>query len=177
MAWEGIAIFVVLSALVTVLGFVAARWRRGDLDLLDEWGLAGRRFGTVVTWFLLGGDLYTAYTFVAVPALVLDHQLPDRVRDDAEAVAGREEPRLRDRRRLREGPLRQPAARAARRDHGDHRDDAVRRAPDLRHRRRHPPDGRERGRGARHVVPRARRLHVRERPAGPGADRIRQGLA
>ena len=25
------------------------------------------RFGTLVTWFLLGGDLYTAYTFIAVP--------------------------------------------------------------------------------------------------------------
>ena len=25
-------------------------------------------FGTWVTWFLLGGDLYTAYTFIAVPA-------------------------------------------------------------------------------------------------------------
>src|SRR5688572_22153440 len=24
----------------------------------------------MVTWFLLGGDLYTAYTFIAVPALV-----------------------------------------------------------------------------------------------------------
>src|SRR5580700_5374426 len=65
-----LAVFVVLFALVTVLGFVAARWRSGDLDQLDEWGLAGRRFGTVVTWFLLGGDLYTAYTFIAVPALV-----------------------------------------------------------------------------------------------------------
>jgi SSS family solute:Na+ symporter len=63
-------VFVLLFALVTVLGFVAARWRRGDLDRLDEWGLAGRRFGTVVSWFLLGGDLYTAYTLVAVPALV-----------------------------------------------------------------------------------------------------------
>ncbi|MBV8120666.1 MAG: sodium:solute symporter, partial [Alphaproteobacteria bacterium] len=41
-----------------------------DLDLLHEWGLAGSRFGTVVTWFLLGGDLYTAYTFIAVPALL-----------------------------------------------------------------------------------------------------------
>jgi SSS family solute:Na+ symporter len=40
------------------------------MDLLHEWGLAGGRFGTVVTWFLLGGDLYTAYTFIAVPALV-----------------------------------------------------------------------------------------------------------
>ena len=63
-------VFVVLFLLVTVLGFIAARWRRGDLDRLDEWGLAGRRFGTIVTWFLLGGDLYTAYTFIAVPALI-----------------------------------------------------------------------------------------------------------
>src|SRR5204862_3127649 len=68
--WVALSVFIFLFALVTVLGFVAARWRRGDLDLLHEWGLAGRRFGTVVTWFLLGGDLYTAYTFVAVPALV-----------------------------------------------------------------------------------------------------------
>jgi SSS family solute:Na+ symporter len=65
-----LSVFVALFALVTVLGFVAARWRRADLDQLHEWGLGGRRFGTIVTWFLLGGDLYTAYTFVAVPALV-----------------------------------------------------------------------------------------------------------
>jgi len=63
-------VFVVLFVGVAVLGFIAARWRRGDLGLLDEWGLGGRRFGTLVTWFLLGGDLYTAYTFVAIPALV-----------------------------------------------------------------------------------------------------------
>jgi solute:Na+ symporter, SSS family len=63
-------VFVLLFGFITVLGFVAARWRRGDLGLLHEWGLAGSRFGTVVTWFLLGGDLYTAYTFIAVPALL-----------------------------------------------------------------------------------------------------------
>jgi SSS family solute:Na+ symporter len=62
-------IFVLLFCLVTWLGFAAARWRRGDLDLLHEWGLGGRRFGTLVTWFLIGGDCYTAYTFIAVPAL------------------------------------------------------------------------------------------------------------
>jgi SSS family solute:Na+ symporter len=56
-------------ALVTVIGFVAARWRRSAIgEKLDEWGLGGRSFGGLVTWFLLGGDLYTAYTFVAVPA-------------------------------------------------------------------------------------------------------------
>ncbi|HEX5340205.1 MAG TPA: sodium:solute symporter [Gammaproteobacteria bacterium] len=70
MNWTALIVFIVLFALVTVLGFVAARWRAADLDHLNEWGLAGRRFGTVVTWFLLGGDLYTAYTFIAVPALV-----------------------------------------------------------------------------------------------------------
>lgn len=63
-------VFAGLFALVTVLGFVASRWRAADLNHLDEWGLGGRRFGTMVTWFLLGGDLYTAYTFIAVPALV-----------------------------------------------------------------------------------------------------------
>src|SRR5216683_3568551 len=70
MNWTALIVFILLFAFVTILGFVAARWRRGDLDLLNEWGLAGRRFGTVGTWFLLGGDLYTAYTFIAVPALV-----------------------------------------------------------------------------------------------------------
>ena len=35
---------------------------------LEEWGLAGRSFGTWITWFLIGGDLYTAYTVIAVPA-------------------------------------------------------------------------------------------------------------
>ncbi len=65
-----LAVFVALFVLVTVLGFVASRWRQGNLDELHEWGLGGRRFGTLVTWFLLGGDLYTAYTFIAVPALV-----------------------------------------------------------------------------------------------------------
>jgi SSS family solute:Na+ symporter len=65
----GIVIF--LFALVSVLGFVASRWRRAQaLDNLDEWGLGGRKFGGWITWFLLGGDIYTAYTFVAVPALV-----------------------------------------------------------------------------------------------------------
>jgi solute:Na+ symporter, SSS family len=63
-------VFVLLFAFVTWLGFAAANWRKADLNLLHEWGLGGRRFGTVVTWFLLGGDLYTAYTFIAVPALV-----------------------------------------------------------------------------------------------------------
>jgi SSS family solute:Na+ symporter len=65
-----LGVFAFFFLLVTVLGFFAARWRRGDLTQLHEWGLGGRRFGAFVTWFLLGGDLYTAYTLIAVPALV-----------------------------------------------------------------------------------------------------------
>jgi SSS family solute:Na+ symporter len=66
-----LTIVIVLFLLVTVLGFAASRWRRAEsLMHLDEWGLGGRSFGSWVTWFLLGGDLYTAYTFVAVPALM-----------------------------------------------------------------------------------------------------------
>jgi SSS family solute:Na+ symporter len=69
--WTELVIFALLFAFVSGLGFYAARWRRAaTLDHLDEWGLGGRKFGTWVTWFLIGGDLYTAYTFVAVPALM-----------------------------------------------------------------------------------------------------------
>ncbi len=67
--WVALGVFVVLFGFITWLGFAAAHWRKGDLDMLHEWGLGGRRFGTVITWFLVGGDLYTAYTFIAVPAL------------------------------------------------------------------------------------------------------------
>ena len=66
-----IGVFVGLFVLVSVLGFVASRWRRPhSMEHLDEWGLGGRSFGSWITWFLIGGDLYTAYTFVAVPALL-----------------------------------------------------------------------------------------------------------
>jgi hypothetical protein len=71
MQWTELVVFTVLFLLVTVLGFFAAKWKQGStLDHLDEWGLGGRKFGSWITWFLVGGDLYTAYTFVAVPALM-----------------------------------------------------------------------------------------------------------
>ena len=65
-----LSVLVFFFVLVTVGGFLAARWHRpaAATASLDEWGLGGRSFGGVITWFLLGGDLYTAYTFVAVPA-------------------------------------------------------------------------------------------------------------
>lgn len=68
--WEMLSVFIVVFTAVSALAFWAAHWRPGDLNRLQEWGLAGRRFGTVASWFLLGGDIYTAYSFIAVPGLV-----------------------------------------------------------------------------------------------------------
>src|SRR5260370_21959908 len=69
--WVALSVLVFFFALVTVMGFLAARWKSGPLSAhLDEWGLGGRQFGTWITWFLVGGDFYTAYTVIAVPALV-----------------------------------------------------------------------------------------------------------
>ena len=70
MNWTALTVFLIFFLLVTILGFYSVRWKKGDLELLDEWGLGGRRFGTLITWFLLGGDLYTAYTFIAIPAFL-----------------------------------------------------------------------------------------------------------
>jgi SSS family solute:Na+ symporter len=69
--YPALSVFVFFFLLVTIMGFVAARWRRpATLAHIDEWGLGGRQFGTWITWFLIGGDFYTAYTVIAVPALV-----------------------------------------------------------------------------------------------------------
>ncbi|MDB5991603.1 MAG: actP [Herbaspirillum sp.] len=72
--WTALSVFVFFFLLVTVMGFAASRWQSGNTNKgeksLDEWGLGGRQFGTWITWFLVGGDFYTAYTVIAVPALV-----------------------------------------------------------------------------------------------------------
>ncbi|HEV7814169.1 MAG TPA: sodium:solute symporter family protein [Janthinobacterium sp.] len=72
--WTALGVFVFFFVLVTVMGFAASRWQSGGKAKtgahLDEWGLGGRNFGTWITWFLVGGDFYTAYTVIAVPALV-----------------------------------------------------------------------------------------------------------
>src|SRR5262245_50063737 len=121
--WVATYVFVAFFVLVTVMGFVAARWRAGDLDQLHEWGLGGRRFGAWISWFLIGGDLYTAYTVIAVPALVYavgaygffavalyHHHLSLAVRRLPAPVVGDAQARLSDGRRLRPGPVRQQVA-------------------------------------------------------------------
>src|SRR5258706_9276160 len=71
--WTALVVFAFFFVLGTVVGFAASRWQGGKSGKgahLDEWGLGGRNFGTWITWFLVGGDFYTAYTVIAVPALV-----------------------------------------------------------------------------------------------------------
>jgi len=70
MIWPAVIVFVALFAVVTVLGFLGPYWRRGDLDVLHEWALGGRQFGSLVAWFVIGGDLYTAFTYIAVPGFI-----------------------------------------------------------------------------------------------------------
>lgn len=63
-----VALFFGIIIVVLFAGYAAYFWRRPKtMEDISEWGLGGRRFGTVVMWFLLGGDLYTAYTLIAVP--------------------------------------------------------------------------------------------------------------
>ncbi len=65
---DSIIPFVSLFVLFVVLGFYGKYWRSGDLNQVHEWSLAGRKLGTTLVFFLIGADLYTAYTFVAIPS-------------------------------------------------------------------------------------------------------------
>ncbi|MCY0859552.1 MAG: sodium:solute symporter [Sulfolobaceae archaeon] len=66
-----VIVFIVVFIVFAFLGFYGSRWRRGDLSKLSEWALAGRKLGWFLNWFLMGADLFTAYTFIAVPSLLL----------------------------------------------------------------------------------------------------------
>ncbi|NGY64699.1 sodium:solute symporter [Lentzea sp. NEAU-D13] len=63
--------FAAVLVLTSAVAVAARRFYRADvLPTPADWAVAGRRFGTVTTWFLMGGTIYTAYTFVAVPGVV-----------------------------------------------------------------------------------------------------------
>jgi SSS family solute:Na+ symporter len=53
-----IVVFVIGSALV---GIVAGG--RGEMNL-ERWSVGGRRFGVVLVWLLMAGEVYTAFTFL-----------------------------------------------------------------------------------------------------------------
>lgn len=63
-----LVVFVSLFIVFIGLGFYGKYWRRGDLNPVHEWSLAGRKLGTTLVFFLIGADLYTAYSFVAIPS-------------------------------------------------------------------------------------------------------------
>ncbi len=164
-------VFLTLFAGVTIIGFFAARWRAGDMDLLHEWGLGGRRFGTMVTWFLLGGDLYTAYTFVAVPALVFGAGAPGFFAVPYTILAWplmflffprlwsvAQKKGLRHRRRFCAGPFWQPLAGVGHRAHRHHRHHALYRIAACRH-----------AGGDRRAGHRVRLAHLRRHRAGCAA--------
>jgi SSS family solute:Na+ symporter len=66
---QELGVFAGLLAVLLIISFLAARWRTPtDPNRLEEWGVAGRAFGNWVTWFLIGGSSFTAYTLIAVPA-------------------------------------------------------------------------------------------------------------
>ena len=69
-------VFIVFFALTILIGSSIQQIRAlfgnrvATNNSLEEWGLGGRHFGPWITWFLIGGDFYTAYTVIALPALV-----------------------------------------------------------------------------------------------------------
>jgi SSS family solute:Na+ symporter len=65
----GVAFVVVLSA-TSLLALLVRRDPHEGVPGLQSWALADRRYGSLTTWMLLGGSIFTAYTFVAVPGLV-----------------------------------------------------------------------------------------------------------
>src|SRR6266513_2301679 len=58
-----ITVFIVLT--VVLIGFVAGR-NKSARSSVEEWSVGGRRFGGLLVWFLVGADLYTAYTFLGL---------------------------------------------------------------------------------------------------------------
>lgn len=63
-----IAAFIVVLGGTSSLALLARSFRqRDELPSLEGWALSGRQFGAVITWFLLGGTIFTAYSFAAVP--------------------------------------------------------------------------------------------------------------
>jgi SSS family solute:Na+ symporter len=63
-----VVVFLLFFIVFSYLGLKGKDFKAGNLDLLHEWALGGQRFGALLLWFLIGADLFTAYTFIAVPS-------------------------------------------------------------------------------------------------------------
>ena len=186
-------VFVFFFGVVSVLGFVAAHWKAADLGHINEWGLGGRRFGRWITWFLLGGDLYTAYTVIAIPAVVfaigafgffaVPYTIivyPFLVLDAAAPVGGLAKARLHYGRGFCARPLRPQRAGGCGRGHRNPGDNALHRPATRRAREGHSGarllrPGNHGARADHHRLRDSRALHLQERAARAGDDRLCQG--
>jgi len=66
-----VAMFAAVLGAASLLALLRPRGARGRQDAtLAGWSLADRGLGPAMSWFVLGGAIFTAYTFVAVPGLV-----------------------------------------------------------------------------------------------------------
>ncbi|MEY7977151.1 sodium:solute symporter, partial [Streptomyces pilosus] len=71
------AAFLAVIGGASLLAATARRLRPSDrLPSLEGWALADRSLGAGWTWLLLGGTVYTAYTFTAVPGLAYGNGAP-----------------------------------------------------------------------------------------------------
>ncbi|MBT3165147.1 sodium:solute symporter [Streptomyces sp. Vc74B-19] len=71
------ATFLAVIGGASLLAVTARRLRPSDrLPSLEGWALADRSLGAGWTWLLLGGTVYTAYTFTAVPGLAYGNGAP-----------------------------------------------------------------------------------------------------
>lgn len=71
------ATFLAVIGGASLLAVTARRLRPTDrLPSLEGWALADRSLGPVWTWLLLGGTIFTAYTFTAVPDLAYGNGAP-----------------------------------------------------------------------------------------------------
>ncbi|MDT6988001.1 sodium:solute symporter [Streptomyces lusitanus] len=71
------ATFLAVIGGASLLAVTARRLRPSDrLPSLEGWALADRSLGPGWTWLLLGGTIYTAYTFTAVPGLAYGNGAP-----------------------------------------------------------------------------------------------------
>ena len=68
--WTTLIVFLVFVVGVAGQGFIAAFRKVTPAKSLADWSLGGRQFGILFTLVLVGGDIYTAYTVIAVPAAV-----------------------------------------------------------------------------------------------------------
>jgi SSS family solute:Na+ symporter len=71
------ATFLAVIGGASLLAVTARRLHPSDrLPSLEGWALADRSLGPVWTWLLLGGTIFTAYTFTAVPGLAYGNGAP-----------------------------------------------------------------------------------------------------